>query len=640
MSQLPPLDPANTRIVERLHATIATLIHGNQIDQSEVRNLGARACPCHLSYEVRWRFVPNAHIQRVIGNGAVSTHFGDNRHGFDAETTQRCEMGRTHQPIRQPFIDKLLRLGGTSLGLSGQPEPIWDFGQHSVHVNCRRCGATGNITCGSCHGSGRETCFHCHGSGSTTETRWVSDHRGQGRSEHYQQSCSWCGASGRVTCRRCQGSGSETCPDCQGHGFFTDICHVTVDATPSVTATAESSLSQNRLLEFLLRFPVSQVVRYIDFDCTGHRNAGNDAWLVAYQASTTTVELDVGLRGKQYMAAAIGEHALSFIKPPIFDDVFIEELTDLKKIWSGRKKAFSNDRAQRFFVRYSGQPVLDRAMKAVAKLKGRERAEPGNEVLAACDSYISIDSAKLLGQCMASLLDKVSPPNSLWSWTGVMALPFLLLFLGAQNWLERNAPDGYFGLTIVWLLTAQRATLLTLTVSPLAASLSALVSAIRRRAVPAEYRQHGRNWQPLKRFVWFSIGIASLGASLGWLSHQNKLPRWDNFPINMIEETLNLNHFIPYAQAAAGLKKIGFFVPSPANTLLMPTVDLVVLDIQNNLKRLGYKVTATGQIDNATQQAVAAYVKKRKLNSAEPQAILASLCKDLRGACANISQIK
>jgi peptidoglycan hydrolase-like protein with peptidoglycan-binding domain len=110
--------------------------------------------------------------------------------------------------------------------------------------------------------------------------------------------------------------------------------------------------------------------------------------------------------------------------------------------------------------------------------------------------------------------------------------------------------------------------------------------------------------------------------------------------MNMIEETLNLNHFIPYAQAAAGLKKIGFFVPSPANTLLMPTVDLVVLDIQNNLKRLGYKVTATGQIDNATQQAVAAYVKKRKLNSAEPQAILASLCKDLRGACANISQIK
>lgn len=640
MAGAQPPDPAGARIVDRLHQGIAGLIDGNHVERAEVVNAGGRSCPCHLLYEVDWSFVAYTASRRIQGNGAVSTHFGYDRRDYDNETAQRCELGRTHKPIRESFMSRVLARGGAALGEAGQATPVWDFGQHSVHEQCGRCHGKGRVGCPSCHGSRRESCYRCHGMGSTTETRWVSGHNGHGRHETYQQSCYGCGGSGRVTCRECNGSGDVQCSGCAGHGFFTDIMSVTVQAEPHVRITTRSELSRQALSDYLVQLPVAQVVRHLDFTQFDHQDATDDTWRVGYEVHTTVAELDLTLRSKTYMAAAVGDKALAFVRPPIFDDVFVEEITDLHKIWSGKKKSFSNDRARRFFDTYSGQPVLDAAMKSVAKLKGKDRESPEREVTDACGGYISGHSARLLGQCMSALLDKVSPPNSWWSWIGVMALPFLLLFLGAQNWLERHAPDGYAGSAIVWAALALIAALLTAVVSPLAASISTMVSALRRRAVPPEYRQHGRNWQPFKPFVLASVAVASLGAGLGMLSHHDQLPRWDNAPMNTIEATLKLNRFMPYAQASAWLKQAGFFVSPTEAVSSMHDTEPVVFDLQNNLKRLGYKVAATGRMDEATRQAIAAYARKRKLKTTEPQAVLASLCKDLRGACANVSQIR
>ncbi len=221
-----------------------------------------------------------------------------------------------------------------------------------------------------------------------------------------------------------------------------------------------------------------------------------------------------------------------------------------------------------------------------------------------------------------------------------MAIPFGFLFLGAQNWMERNTPEGYWGLGFAWVGLAIGATLLTTAVSPIAASISTVVSAIRRRSVPAEYRQHGRNWQPFKPFVGTAIAVASFGAALGMLTHFDQLPRWNNLPLSAIEQTFSLHRLEQYAQASAVVRQAGFFVssqPAPVNTQGPYSV---AFDIQNNLNRLGHKLKVTGEMDNATQQAVTAYAKRRKLNASDPQAVLASMCKDLRGACANFSQSK
>jgi hypothetical protein len=415
---------------------------------------------------------------------------------------------------------------------------------------------------------------------------------------------------------------------------------VTVQAEPQVHITTRSELSKHALSNCLVNLPVSRVVKFLDFTQFNHQDVASDTWRVGYEVHTTVAELDVTLRKKQYMAAAVGDKAWAFLRPPIFDDVFIEEITDLHKIWSGKKKSFSTDRAKKFFDTYAGQPVLDAAMKSVAKLKGKSRELPNREVNAACDGYISDASAGLLGNCMIALLDKVSPPNSWWSWMGTMAIPFGLLFLGAQNWMERNTPEGYWNLGFAWLGLAISAAILTAVVSPIAASISTVVSAIRRRSVPAEYRQHGRNWQPFKPFVWTAIAVVSFGAALGMLTHFDKLPRWNNLPMRAIEQTFNLHRLEQYSQASAVARQAGFFTSSESTSAIPPGAGPIVLDIQNNLNRLGHKLKVTGEMDNATEQAMTAYAKRRKLNASDPQAVLASMCKDLRGACANFSQLK
>ena len=337
------------------------------------------------------------------------------------------------------------------------------------------------------------------------------------------------------------------------------------------------------------------------------------------------------------MAAAIGHKALAFIRPPIFDDVFTEEITDLQKIWSNKQKSFSNERARRFFDTYAGQPVLDAAMQSVAKLKGKDRQFPGQQVIAACDGYISSASADLLGGCMIELLNKLSPPNSILSWLSIMASPYLILFFGAQNWMEKKAPNGYWELGFTWLLLAIISMLVTALVSPLAASISAVVSAIRRRAVPVEYRQHGRNWEPFGRFARYAVLMASLGAGLGILSHHDKLQRWHNAPMEKIEETLNLNRITEYAHAAAWLKKYGFFISTREIRVAASSTEDLISDVQYNLKRLGYAVAVTGEMDRPTRLAMAEYSKKRNLKATDPQSILRSLCADLHGSCITTS---
>ncbi|MDR2214674.1 MAG: hypothetical protein LBE59_02400 [Nevskiaceae bacterium] len=442
-----------------------------------------------------------------------------------------------------------------------QSVEMWDFGQHSVHERCSQCGGEGAVACSSCGGKGNQSCSRCGGVGVITRYRWVATGpNDQGHNEVYRQNCYACGSKRWVACSPCSGSGKVECSGCSGHGFFTHITSVTVRAEPKVIVTTHSALSNQALTDYLLTLPVGSVVQYLDFTPFNHQDTAPDTWRVGYESHTTAAELVLVLRGKTYLAAAVGDKALAFIRPPVFDDVFIEELTDLNNIWSGGEKSFNTGRARKFFETYSGQPVLDAALKSVAQLKAADRQSPGQEVIRACEGYISTESGNLLERCMIALLDKISPPNSLWSWIGVMALPLLLLFLGAQNLVERETPEGWFPVTMASIVLALAAAVVTCLVSPVAAFISMIVSAIRRRSVPAEYRQHGRNWQPFKRFAGIAVLAAWLGGAIGLLTHHQKLPRWNNAPMAAIEKTLHLERFAPYVKTAAWFKRKGIFV--------------------------------------------------------------------------------
>ena len=106
-----------------------------------------------------------------------------------------------------------------------------------------------------------------------------------------------------------------------------------------------------------------------------------------------------------------------------------------------------------------------------------------------------------------------------------------------------------------------------------------------------------------------------------------------------IEKVLSLNRFAWYTQLIAPVKEAGVFVPPRAALTAMPEPARTIFAIQANLRRLGYQVPVTGQMDSVTRQTVVAYAKMRKLKTTEPQVVLTSLCKDIPGACTNAAQL-
>lgn len=628
----PALELVGAALGHQLHDQIGALIDGNHVDRSELTVAQRRCCEAHIVYDVDWTFESRVETFRRHGNAAVSQHFGYDQAAYQSETAHRCEVGRTHQPLREPFMAEIAAGGGAGLARADQAAKVWDFGQHSVHERCSSCSGNGEVSCSGCYGSGRTSCYHCHGAGSTTQTRWISRPNGGGHSETYQQPCYTCGSSGRVSCSGCGGSGRITCSACSGHGFFTDVANVTVRAVPRMHITVRSRLSNEALLAHLVRTSAAGAAHYFEFALCDRRQPDAQTWRVVYETHTAVVELDLALRSKTYLAAAAGPRVLAFVRPAIFDDLFVEEIADLQKVFAGKKPSLQSRRARQFFETYAGQPVLDEAMKSVAKLRGNDRQSPGREVVRACDGYITAQASALLGRCMLALLDKVSPPHSVWSWFAVMLAPMALVALAAQNWMENHGPRLGWELALVALGWSLGGMLVATAASPVAALVSTVVSAVRRRAVPPAYRQHGRNWQPFGAFAWGFVGVALAGGTLGWLAHEGHVPRLDNLPVRALEETLALPSYPAYMQAAEVWRRAGLFVtPNSVDPARMKE-QLMVLDIQTNLRRLGYGIAVSGQLDNATRQQAAVYAQKRRINR-DLRVVHSALCKERGSVC-------
>lgn len=623
-------------IAQHLHRHLAALIDGNHVKGSELLLTGQRSAPCELTYRVEWSFSSHTEEAVLAGNTAVSTHFGFDSAAYGQETAHRCTVGRTHQPLRQDFIARTLQAGGMALGKAETAITVWDFGQHSVHKNCNHCHGKGQVACSGCGGSGNTTCNYCHGIGSTTQTRWVPRHGGGGYNETYQQSCYHCGHSGRQRCASCAGGGRQRCNSCDGHGFFTAITSVTVRAKPSVHIDVRTALSASALLAFLLPWSVAQAVQHIAFTVQSHESTAA-AWCVHYGAQIAVVESDFQLRGTHYLAAtAQGTRAWVFVKPPLFDALFSEELAALQKIGARKKKRLNQQQARQFFATYAGQPVLDAAMQGVARLAPAARSLPGREVERACDGYITTACAQALGNHMLALLDKVSPPHSAGAWAGVLAIPLLLVFFWVQNLSEQWLPQSYWDAALMGLLLLVGGWAVVAAFSPIAASASAVVSALRRRSVPAPYRQAGRNWKPFKRFAWIGIGAAIAGAGMGVLTHQKILPRWNNAPLQYITHWEPLQSLLtPHQQTLLNALLLNPQATKPGPQ--EPTANTLVWDVQSNLKLLGYNtVAASGRMDTATQNAIAAYARKRRIQKSL-ETVQAAMCQELRQRCVNHS---
>ncbi len=507
-------------------ASLRQLVDGNHVRADEIQESHFRHCDCAITIDVTWRFVAR-YSEQTIAGGASGTrvHCGYSRSDFFAEFNLRKHQASHNLEIRRSFQESVLS-SNTSLSWSHQERQVWDFGHHSYSHTCGTCHGHGDVDCWSCHGAGKKMCYHCQGMGWTWETRMRTTGSGQVVSDSYQQACSVCAGTCELRCNQCLATGKLRCDNCKGHGFFTDIIHTTAVAIPSTNYRVNASLLAQQLADYMSSIGNSQAAQFFDFSLHQNYNS-NSGWVVQYVCQTTLVEQHFSLRQKDYLAAAVGPSVVPFVRPHLFDEIFKEELHDLHAIYSkSTKTGINKDQALHFFKTYCGQPVLDRALQAVAKLSAADRKSPGGSVSNACKGYISQSAASDLGKCMADLLDRVSPAYSKWSWILVMFMPLIYLMLSIENAAEFSRGSFWDGTASIFgaFFTGM---ILLLFISPFAWLFSAIHSAVERQSVPAPYRQRPRNWEPLSKVIGLYLQATIFLVPYGLGARFDFAPRWE-----------------------------------------------------------------------------------------------------------------
>lgn len=459
-----------------------------------------------------------------------------------------------------------------------------------------------------------------------TRTRW-NGRSHESYSVNVQRSCGICGGGGHVVCTSCGGSGSQRCGACAGHGFFTDIARVRAVAKPQWQVPDHTGLAADALVHALRSRGPARSRALVPFEITGMAYDDNDHWVVRYQGAADIVELDITVLATAYVIAAAGAKVIPIRTPAVFDQLLCAELAEARHlIGHGAKRPKLrrvHRQARRLFTHFRQLPVLDHALQAVARQKGSAQPNPGRAVHDAAQGFMSADAAKLLGQAMQGVLDKVSPTHSNAAWTLVGVPIALLAFVFAADQFNGMPSISLWSLVVALLLAALSALVMWLA-APLGWSASALVSAVMRRRVPKEYRQRARNMAPLKTACAMVGSAAVLGAAYGGAGSAHWVPP--------IRETAQ-----PLARYAIGQMAPGSLAYGTLAQFLQSRPEPVVAggdptyrEIQQQLIGRGYlKGPADGMAGYATRQAIGRYIREKHLKSTtSPQALLAHMKKN------------
>ncbi|WP_431823566.1 peptidoglycan-binding protein [Burkholderia sp. F1] len=568
---------------------------------------------------VVWRFEHDVATTTSKGNASISGgHFGYNTVDFQNHLRALCEKAVRNRDIRVPFMQRIDIAGASGLELSSTVHPVHDFGSYSVFRQCGSCSGSGEVSCGGCSGRGRHGCASCGGLGSrdrtVTHTRW-NGNRNETYTQTVRESCGFCMGSGRVVCARCGGSGTQTCSTCAGHGFLTDVARVQALARPSWHVPAHSGLAADALVRALDRGGPTGALRLVPFELAGTGYNDSDNWVARYEGAADVVELGLNVVRQPYKVAAVGSNIVPIVTPPVFDQLLRPELERIASLSNGRRGSSKVRRqAKNFFSSFRELPVLDRAMRALAKLDKMARANPEHAVASAAEGFITKEAAVSIGGAFLHILDKVSPPNSRAAWALVAAFPAVAGFiLTADSFTDFSLSNPWSAL-LPLAFAVVSATLAMLLVSPAGWVLSAMTSALLRRKVPIEYRQRGRNWAPLKGACVFSASAAVVGALYGAAGAMQWVPTVRAVATPAIAYAMT--HTATDSQAHLLLAK---FTASGTTEAVAPTMsgDDVRRAVQRQLIMRGYlRGPADGKYGPRTVDAIVRYEQQEHLNPA------------------------
>ena len=590
-------------LADNLLLQIQNLANGNQATKDNVKKISSEIFPSNTALFVFWKFYGSYEDTTVKGNANAPIHFGSDEYAFKKHTNELINLAKFDKDTRAEFITNLKKLDGDGIQFADNTQNLGSFKEFAYSYNCSNCGGSGKHRCGNCGGSGRNRCYECGGSGNVTATRSVY-RNGEYVSETYYTNCYSCGGSGYKGCYSCGGSGRVTCDTCSGYGKFTDIRTVSIKAKPNVGVKTSSNKYSLEFDRFAETAKCSFLSEKIKFELSDFKNHDDDCELFIYNGDNVFTELNYQIFDKKYLGVGFSNPPFAFIKSKFFDDLFADEIKYLEKIGSDGK--ITTKEAYSFFNKYAGQPALDKSIKMIASIRKDKDEELSYAVTQSCDGYISNESAFHLSSMIKGILDKICPVYSWFIWfLGTLIFTIFSFIVAEQNFEHNfNSPfSAIFNIIVIFFIIA-------MIFGAILYIISSLVTLLKRRKIPKEYRQKMRNKEPFRKMIIYGVISAILGGLFGFFATKNLNLRLENM----------VNKFISNSNVCDKLNSLNIKIKSchnlsPNNNYLQQYNKQIsktekIKFIQKTLVQNGYKISIDGKFGKQTLLASKKYLGK------------------------------
>lgn len=451
---------------------------------------------------------------------------------------------------------------------------VVDYGYFSGSDPCSQCKGKGQKRCYRCFGSKKETCKKCSGTGIERIDEPIIK-RKDGISEKIIVNCTKCKTKGKTDCSSCSGKGRVDCDNCNASGTFTRTCHLVAYATADIFYEIESLLNLTDdaseylketyktafkfLQTYMSTISATGLNQLLDFNLQKIEPKEN-AQVYHYWGRAPAVLVPFSLKNKKYICGAFSTKADFFQPAPVFDDLFSNELMDLKII--NENKKIKKSKARSFFRKYKKVPVLDKALELVASKNAQDKETNISQVIIAFSGFISYKAAKEFAEAVPKFLKKLSPTSTPTIW--VISLIFLSLMsvlIFEQTFEQSFSSFGIFSSILLFITTVIFIYLASFAVN----IVSYIVTFIRRLFVEKKYRMSINHTKIRKLFRRILFASIVLGSAYGFFAQKNLVPKLEEIRIFSPEQGAKNKKFICTGLAKIN-KKPKFCLPSKKKT--------------------------------------------------------------------------
>lgn len=488
-------DQLKKELPEIFLSSIQNIIHGNHVDGKELVLENSAVYPFKLTVTVNWQFTSEWENQRIAGGKSASVHSGMDSDHFDEIHENNIYDAANNKIRRLDFINDYKNAGTNGL-IDNHKKVIHNYPTHSYHYDCGSCNGKGEGNCILCAGTGRKSCDKCWGSGQVQEyyteyNNWKNTY--EQRSRHV--SCGRCYGRGRLTCYNCSGSGRQKCSSCSGHGYFTYYRTTSLVAVPSNQFNINCQEHAQKLVDYLAECKLTHLYQHIYFSGFNYDSIGQSYERFTYYGDSFLTEIFTNLRSTQHHIVGYSNPPLPFIRSGIFDQLFIEEISMLEE-YQETSKIIPKEKALKFFNKFSGQPVLERSLRGVAKDRTSADQDHTAMIQEQCSYFITQKSAKQLANGINAILDKVSPAYNGLVWTIAALIFFIPVCIYCEYIFETANVESIWEAFWTAIGFVFFVFLLYIIYSIITLLISVIICSYNRRNVPQEFRQKFRNSEP------------------------------------------------------------------------------------------------------------------------------------------------